>query len=87
MKRYLIPVAVIFLSAFFTRNSAAQIISNKMFSLGTYGRVGAGFSPAIKGNIGRSLNLNGMGSVGGRMEEADYAELVAAFHYKTPGQK
>jgi hypothetical protein len=37
--------------------------------------VGAGFSPAIQGNIGRSLNLNGMGSIGGRMEEADTLNL------------
>ena len=53
-----------------------------MFSFGSYGRVGAGFSPAIEGNIGRSLNLNGMGSIGGRMEEADYVELLAALHFK-----
>lgn len=87
MKPYFVPVTVIIFSVLFTMESKAQIISNKMFSLGTYGRVGAGFSPAIKGNIGRSLNLNGMGSVGGRMEEADYFELVAAFHYKAADQK
>jgi len=60
----------------------AQTTYNKMFSFGSYGRVGAGFSPAIEGNIGRSLNLNGMGSIGGRMEEADYVELLAALHFK-----
>ena len=59
----------------------APLISNKMFSFGSYGRVGAGFSPDIKGNIGKSLNLNGMGSIGGRMEEADYVELVSGLHF------
>jgi maltoporin len=29
----------------------------------------------------RSLNLNGMGSIGGRMEESDYFELAAALHF------
>src|SRR5690348_2664596 len=60
----------------------AQTTSNKIFSFGSYGRIGAGFSPAIEGNIGRSLNLNGMGSIGGRMEEADYVELISALHFK-----
>ena len=61
----------------------AQVISNKNFSMGTYGRIGVGFAPQINGGIGRSLNLNGMGSIGGRMEEADYLELVTAFHFMT----
>lgn len=61
--------------------SAQTTISNKLFSFGSYGRVGAGFSPDIEGNIGRSFNLNGMGSVGGRMEEADYVELIGALHF------
>jgi maltoporin len=60
----------------------SQTTTNKMFSFGSYGRVGVGFSPDIKGHIGRSLNLNGMGSIGGRMEEADYLELLAALHFK-----
>ena len=63
--------------------TAQSVISNKNFSLGSYGRVGAGFAPQINGGIGRSLNLNGMGSIGGRMEEADYLELVTAFHFAT----
>jgi len=68
-------------------NASAQMTYNKMFSFGSYGRVGAGFSPAITGNIGRSLNLNGMGSIGGRMEEADYVELLGALHFKTENDK
>src|SRR4249919_2111488 len=65
----------------------AQPVTNKHFSFGSYGRVGAGFSPAIQGNIGKSLNLNGMGSIGGRMEEADYVELLTALHFKTENDK
>jgi maltoporin len=64
----------------------SQTATNKSFSFGSYGRVGAGLSPDLKGNIGRSLNLNGMGSVGGRMEEADYVELLSALHFKAHGE-
>ena len=63
----------------------SQPVTNRSFSFGSYGRVGAGVSPNLEGNIGRSLNLNGMGSVGGRMEEADYVELAAALHFKVEG--
>ncbi|POY36252.1 maltoporin [Solitalea longa] len=65
----------------FIQSSSAQTVTNKMFSFGSYGRVGVGFSPAIKGSLGRSLNLNGMGSMGGRMEEQDYLEMVTALHF------
>lgn len=65
----------------------AQTTFNKLFSFGSYGRVGAGFSPNVKGNIGKSMNLNGMGSIGGRMEEADYVELMAALHFKTENDR
>ena len=38
------------------------------------------------GSIGRRLNLNNMGSIGGRMEEQDYLEIAPAFHFKAkPG--
>ncbi len=60
----------------------SQTVTNKNFSFGSYGRVGAGVALGNTGNIGRSLNLNGMGSIGGRMEEADYVELMAALHFK-----
>ena len=64
----------------------SQTTTNDLFSFGSYGRVGAGVSPSLKGNIGRSLNLNGMGSVGGRMEESDYVELLTALHFKAEGR-
>lgn len=70
---------------FFFEVTLSQPVTNQSFSFGSYGRVGAGVSPGLKGNIGRSLNLNGMGSIGGRMEEADYVELAAALHFKASG--
>jgi maltoporin len=60
------------------------VTTNKHFSLGTYGR--AGIARGDNFQYPRTLNLNGMGSIGGRMEEADYFELAAAFHF-TPISK
>lgn len=54
--------------------------SNKV-SVGSYGRVGADWSFVNGGSIGRRLNLNNMGSVGGRLEEQDYLEVASAFHF------
>ena len=57
----------------------SPVISNKYFSIGSYGRAGI-----ARGNdmlYPRSLNLNGMGSIGGRMEESDYFELAVALHF------
>jgi len=55
------------------------VISNRHFSLGSYGRVGIATGDSVL--YPRSLNLNGMGSIGGRMEEVDYFELAAALHF------
>jgi maltoporin len=52
---------------------------NKNLSIGSYGR--AGIARSNNSLYPRSLNLNGMGSVGGRMEEADYFELLTALHF------
>ena len=52
---------------------------NKNLSIGSYGRVG--IARSNNSLYPRSLNLNGMGSVGGRMEEADYFELLTALHF------
>ena len=57
------------------------VTTNKNFSIGTYGRVGIATGDSLL--YPRSLNLNGMGSIGGRMEEADYFELATALHFKT----
>jgi len=61
---------------------AYQPITNKNISLGSYGRVGVDWSFVNGGSIGRRLNLNNMGSIGGRMEEQDYLEIAPIFHFK-----
>ncbi len=59
-----------------------QNVSNKNVSLGSYGRVGVDWSYESGGAIGRRLNLNNMGSIGGRLEEQDYLEIAPAFHFR-----
>ena len=68
---------------FFALELLAQspVISNKNFSFGTYGRVGIGYGLGTEAAFPQSLNLNGMGSIGGRFEENDYLELASAFHF------
>ena len=61
---------------------AYQPINNKNFSIGSYGRVGVDWSFVNGGSIGRRLNLNNMGSIGGRMEEQDYLEVAPVLHFK-----
>ncbi|AFD06453.1 carbohydrate porin [Solitalea canadensis] len=74
-------ICSLFIFFYFIQTGLSQTVNNKLFSFGGYGRVGVGFAPAIKGSLGRSLNLNGMGSIGGRMEEQDYLEMIAALHF------
>ena len=78
MKSRAIVVAII---ATFVTNSFAQLTNttNKMFSIGSYGR--AGIARVDNSLYPRSLNLNGMGSIGGRMEEVDYFELATALNF------
>jgi maltoporin len=73
----------VFLTLFFCLGVLAQspVISNKNFSFGTYGRVGIGYGLGTAAAFPQSLNLNGMGSIGGRFEENDYFELASAFHF------
>src|SRR6187431_3234431 len=68
----------------FSLHLLAQIpsITNKNFSLGSYGRAGIAYSLGAKNSeFPQSLNLNGMGSIGGRFEENDYFELASALHF------
>lgn len=58
-----------------------QNVTNKKVSIGSYGRVGVDWSFVNGGSIGRRLNLNNMGSIGGRLEEQDYLEVATAFHF------
>ena len=55
------------------------VVNNKHFSIGSYGRVGIARGDDML--YPRSLNLNGMGSIGGRMEENDYFELAVGLHF------
>src|SRR3954470_21531876 len=87
MKREFLLILYSALLSIYFEVSFSQTTTNKIFSFGSYGRVGAGVSPGITGNIGHSFNLNGMGSIGGRMEEADYVELIAALHFKAEGHR
>ncbi len=82
MKKELHLILYLILLSSLSESAFSQTVTNKNFSFGSYGRVGAGVAVGNTGNIGRSLNLNGMGSIGGRMEEADYVELAAALHFK-----
>lgn len=73
-------VAVLFVLA--TETLYAQIvITNKSFSFGTTGRIGAAYSPQIDGHTGRQLNLNNQGSLGGRTDQGDYIDLLPSFHF------
>jgi maltoporin len=73
----------LFLTLFFTIGLLAQspVISNKKFSFGSYGRTGIAYGIGVESEFPRSLNLNGMGSIGGRFEENDYFEFVSAMHF------
>src|SRR6187401_1572875 len=69
----------IFSTTVFLLKAQQGVTTNKRFSIGSYGR--AGIARGDKIHYPRSLNLNGMGSIGGRMEEADYFELATALHF------
>jgi maltoporin len=73
----------LFFTLFLTLELLAQspVISNKNFSFGTYGRAGIGYGLGTEAAFPQSLNLNGMGSIGGRFEENDYFEFASAFHF------
>ena len=58
-----------------------QISTNKKVSIGSYGRAGVDWSFENGGSIGRRLNLNNMGSIGGRLEEQDYLEVAPNFNF------
>ncbi len=79
---YLMTGILVILSSAIMAQINYQNISNKNFSLGSYGRVGVDWSFSKGGSIGRRLNLNNLGSIGGRLEEQDYLELVPALHFK-----
>lgn len=61
-----------------------DVFTADWFSMGfgSYGRIGVNWSTNVGNTLGRRLNLNNMGSIGGRMEEQDYLELGMAFHMR-----
>ena len=75
---------LVFVAANFSANSqiAYDHITNKAVSVGSYGRVGVDWSFDHGRTIGRRLNLNNMGSIGGRMEEQDYLEFAPSLQFK-----
>ncbi|PCH71610.1 MAG: maltoporin [Bacteroidales bacterium] len=72
---------LLFILSITSVNIYSQTITNTNFSMGTYGRIGIGFSPNGEGDMWKPLNLSGQGLLGGRMEQADYMELVPAVHF------
>jgi maltoporin len=78
------PKLLLFLALIVGQYLFAQspVISNKLFSIGSYGRAGIGYGLGTEAAFPQSLNLNGMGSIGGRFEENDYLELATAMHFK-----
>jgi len=76
--RFIIIIAVLLSSNVV---NSQIVITNKNFSFGTTGRIGFGYSPDIEGHTGRQLNLLGQGSLGGRMDQGDYVDLLPAFHF------
>jgi maltoporin len=85
MKRKTFPllfIAMLFFPCTIFAQIAYQPITNKNISIGSYGRAGVDWSFVSGGSIGRRLNLNNMGSIGGRLEEQDYLELAPILHFK-----
>ena len=73
---------LLLLTSIFTLASYAQVvITNPNFSLGTTGRIGVGLSPNGEGNMWKPLNLSGQDSLGGRMEQTDYIDILPAIHF------
>lgn len=85
--KHLIPVTlkrtlfICFFSISFTMSYSQVVITNSNFSLGTTGRIGVGLSPNGEGNMWKPLNLSGQGSLGGRMEQNDYIDILPAIHF------
>ncbi|HEY5746157.1 MAG TPA: carbohydrate porin [Chryseolinea sp.] len=72
-------ISLIWVSLVFAAGAQPAVFANKHFSIGSYGRVGVARGDNVQ--YPRSLNLNGLGSIGGRMEESDYFELGIALHF------
>ena len=74
-------VWIFLLCALVSKMNAQVVITNSNFSMGTTGRIGVGLSPNGEGNMWKPLNLSGQGSLGGRMEQVDYVDILPAIHF------
>lgn len=63
------------------RSEAQVVITNTQITMGSTGRIGVGLSPNGEGTMWKPLNLSGQGSLGGRMEQTDYMDLLPALHF------
>jgi len=81
VSRMWFPLFFLFLINSAKSQIAYDQVSNKNVSIGSYGRVGVDWSFENGRTIGRRLNLNNMGSIGGRLEEQDYLEIAPSFHF------
>jgi maltoporin len=79
MKNFQLILGMLALLCQFSK--AQVVITNTHMSMGTTGRIGVGFSPNGEGNMWKPLNLSGQGSLGGRMEQTDYMDLLPAIHF------
>src|SRR6186713_1709579 len=80
MKKFIFLTFILLGVSILLKAQQQGVVVSKNFSLGSYGRVG--IARADKIQFPRSLNLNGMGSIGGRMEENDYVEMITAFNFE-----
>lgn len=77
-----ISVLFLFFNLTFAFSGTAQVvITNSNFSLGTTGRIGVGLSPNGEGTMWKPFNLSGQGSLGGRLEQSDYIDILPAIHF------
>ena len=81
IKLTLVLVITFFRIEICTGQIAYDHITNKAVSVGSYGRVGVDWTFDDGRAIGRRLNLNNMGSIGGRMEEQDYIEFAPSLQF------
>ena len=52
-----------------------------------YGRAGIDFAPNKEATMGKGINLSGMGSLGGRLEEGDYLEFITRYNLPVKNSK
>ncbi|WP_020529251.1 carbohydrate porin [Flexithrix dorotheae] len=84
MRNFLLLIFLVFLADFATAQTGIlyqypHVSENYKLGVGSYGRIGTNWNFVEGGAVGRRLNLNNMGSIGGRMEEQDYLELGTIF--------